>query len=107
MRSVFFVLMFALLVAPVATAETPESKIAPELLVQLEQDSLKSLTSGSEPAVFRVVVDLRQRAFTSDAEMTRAFATPQAHQRLMADIASLQDGVLRSMAGKADRGGFQ
>lgn len=104
MRSVLSVLMFALLLAPVAAADSIESKIAPELLVQLDRDAHKARADGAEAPVYRVVVDLRRR---SQEDMARAFDTREGHQRLMADIASLQDGVLRSMAGKAERGRFQ
>ncbi|MEM1181979.1 MAG: S8 family serine peptidase, partial [Acidobacteriota bacterium] len=107
MRSFLFVLMFALLLAPVAVADAFNSKIAPELLSQLDGGAQGAFAAGADAPVFRVVVDLQPRAVRGQDAMARAFATPEGHQHLMADIASLQDGVLRTMSSKTDRGGFQ
>ncbi|MEL7058815.1 MAG: S8 family serine peptidase [Acidobacteriota bacterium] len=108
MRFVSLALMLALLVAPMAMAATSaDSKIAPELLVQLDRSAANSLSDARDAPVYRIVVDLRHRAVQNEADMTRAFATAEGHQRLMADIADLQNGVLNTMATKADRGGFQ
>ena len=108
MRSLNLTLILTLLVAPMATADPSiDSKIAPELLAQLDNDLFKAQAEGAEAPVYRVVVDLRQRAVKGEADMARAFATPEGHHGLMADIADLQDGVLRSMAAKAPRDSFQ
>ncbi|MEM6793608.1 MAG: S8 family serine peptidase [Acidobacteriota bacterium] len=103
MRFIPFVLMFALLVVPAASADPSiDSKIAPELLSQLEAGSQKALEQSTEAPVYRIVVDLRQRAVRSQAQMAQAFATQQGHDMLMADVADLQQGVLDSLARKAE-----
>ena len=108
MRFVSFALMLVLLLASVAgAAVSPESKIAPELLTQLDGDFDKSLADGTQAPVYRVVVDLRQRAVQGQEAMANAFATEAGHQQLMADIADLQNGVLQSMATKSTSKGFQ
>ncbi|MEM7353985.1 MAG: S8 family serine peptidase [Acidobacteriota bacterium] len=107
MRSLTLALLLIFVLAPVATADPSiESKIAPELLVQLDNDLFKAQAESTEAPVYRVVVDLRQRAVRGQAEMTRAFASPEGHRGLMADIADLQEGVLLSMASKASGDDF-
>ena len=108
MRSLTLALLITLLLAPVAMAEPSiDSKIAPELVLQLDRDLSKAQMEGAAAPIYRVVVDLRQRAVKNQVEMATAFATPEGHRALMADIADLQDGVLASMADKAGRDSFQ
>ncbi|MEM6457544.1 MAG: S8 family serine peptidase [Acidobacteriota bacterium] len=107
MRSICLFLTLILLVPVVAAADSIDAKIAPELLVQLERDTAKAVTEGAETPMYRVVVDLRQRAVKSHAEMADAFATPEGHARLMADIANLQDSVLGAMATESNDNAFQ
>ncbi|MDA8019548.1 MAG: hypothetical protein MPN21_19055 [Thermoanaerobaculia bacterium] len=108
MRSITFALLLALMMASMATA-VPfiDSKIAPELLEQLDRDLSKAHAEGAKAPVYRVVVDLHQRAVRGPADMARAFESPEGHRELMADIADLQSGVLESMAGRTNRGSFQ
>lgn len=109
-KSRFFVSMLVVLLLPGLAAASDlldlraksGSKIAPELLAQLETDVEKSFGQGSALEVYRVVVDLK--SIETAEQLSRAFATKAAHETLRANVRQTQEAVLGAIPQKARQG---